>query len=223
MGENITQFVHPFSCIISGPSNSGKSFFIKQMLEHGDVVLSQMPQNIVWFYSCWQPLYKELLNKFPYIKFMEGLPSSFEDDDLFPPNQITLAVIDDLMASASDSDQIEKAFTQYVHHRNLSIILILQNLFFQGKKMRTIALNSKYLVLFSSPRDQMQIVTLARQMYPTNTKYFLEVFQDATRKPHGYLLVDLAATTPESYRLRTGLFPPDWPTVYTMKKKSKKQ
>lgn len=223
MAENTAQFVHPFSCIISGPSNSGKSFFIKQMLEHGDIVLSQMPQNIVWFYSCWQPLYKELLNKIPYIKFMEGLPSSFEDDDLFPPNQITLAVIDDLMASAGDSDQIEKAFTQYVHHRNLSIILILQNLFFQGKKMRTIALNSKYLVLFSSPRDQMQIVTLARQMYPTNTKYFLEVFQDATRKPHGYLLVDLAATTPETYRLRTGLFPPDWPAVYTMKKKCKKQ
>lgn len=220
--ENIVQFVHPFSCIISGPSNSGKSFFIKQMLEHGTSVMSQMPQNIVWFYSCWQPLYKELLNKFPYIKFMEGLPSSFEDDDLFPPNQTNLAVVDDLMASAGDSDQIEKAFTQYVHHRNLSIILILQNLFFQGKKMRTIALNSKYLVLFRSPRDQLQIVTLGRQMYPTNTQYFLEVFQDATHKPHGYLLVDLTASTPETYRLRTGLFPPDWPAVYTMKKKSKK-
>ena len=100
------------------------------MLEHGDVVLSQRPQNIVWIYICWQPLYKELLNKFPYIKFMEELASSFEGDDLFLSNQTNLAVVDDLMSSASNSNQIEKAFTQYIHHRNLSFILILQNLFF---------------------------------------------------------------------------------------------
>lgn len=220
--KNSAQLVHPFSCIISGPSNSGKTYFIKQMLEHGEHVLSEMPQNIIWFYNCWQPLYEELFNKFPNIKFMEGLPDSFEDADLFPPNQTNLAVVDDLMATAGDSEQIEKAFTQYVHHKNLSIILILQNLFFQGKKMRTITLNAKYLVLFRCPRDQMQVVTLARQMYPSNTRYFLEVFQDATSKPHGYLLVDLAATTPETFRLRTGLFPPEWPVVYTVKKKGKK-
>lgn len=37
-------------------------------------------------------LVKELLNKFPNIKFMEGFPASFEDTHLFPPNQINLAV-----------------------------------------------------------------------------------------------------------------------------------
>lgn len=62
----------------------------------------------------------------------------------------------------------------------------------------------------------MQIVTLACQLYPTNTWYFLEVSQDATSKPHGYLLVDLAAATPETFRLRAGLFMPVWLVVYTL-------
>lgn len=74
------------------------------------------------------------------------------------------------------------------------------------------------MVLFKNPRDKLQVVMLARQMYPGNSKFFMESFQDATTKPYGYLLVDLCATTPEAYRLRTGLFPPDWPVVYIMKK-----
>lgn len=104
------------------------------MLEHGETVLAQMPQNIAWFYNCWQPPHNGLLHKFSNIKFMEGLPAFFEDTDLFPLIQMNLAVVDDLMASAGDSEQIEKAFTQYVHHRNISIILILKNLFFFSRK-----------------------------------------------------------------------------------------
>ena len=40
------------------------------------------------------------------------------------------------------------------------------NLYYQGKESRTMSLNSQYLVLFNSPRDQQQVMVLARQMYP---------------------------------------------------------
>ncbi|XP_049341305.1 uncharacterized protein LOC125805028 isoform X2 [Astyanax mexicanus] len=195
----------PFSCIVCGPSNSGKSFFIKMLLENCTDSMSKIPDRIVWCYTCWQPLYDELMDKLN-IYFVQGIPESLCDDELFPPHKTNLLVIDDLMESASKSEEVEKAFTKYTHHRNLSVIYLVQNLFFQGRSSRTINLNTNYMVLFKNPRDKLQINVLARQMYPRNSKYFLECFQDATSRPYGYLLVDLKASTPEDLRLRSGLF-----------------
>lgn len=213
----------PFAAIISGPSSSGKSFFVKKLLENSSQVLSQIPENIIYCYSCWQKLYDELACKFPNLKFVEGIPASLCDDSLLPPNKVNLIIIDDLMEAASENDEIQKAFTKYTHHRNLCILYLVQNLFFQGKMSRTINLNANYMILFKNPRDKLQINTLARQMYPRNSNFFLEAFEDATKQPYCYLLVDLKAQTPEDYRLRTGLFQPDWPATYIMKKPKAKR
>ena len=219
--EMDTRWRHPFSAILAGPSNCGKSHFIKCLLLNSMSTLSVMPENIVWFYSCWQKLYDELRSRYGFIKFVEGLPSTLDDNILLPKHKINLVIVDDLMACASDSVEIENAFTKYVHHKNLSIIYIVQNLFCQGKSSRTINLNAKYIVLFKNPRDKLQIATLARQMYPGKAAFFMEAYEDATEKPYGYLVVDLNTTTPESYRLRTGLFPPDLPASYVFKKSAR--
>jgi UDP-N-acetyl-D-mannosaminuronic acid transferase (WecB/TagA/CpsF family) len=52
----------------------------------------------------------------------------------------------------------------------------VQNLFHRGKHHRTISLNAHYMVVFKNPRDVLQIMALANQMYPKGqgTKYFLE-------------------------------------------------
>ncbi|KAM4045564.1 uncharacterized protein ACNLHF_009425 [Anomaloglossus baeobatrachus] len=65
-------------------------------------------------------------------RFVEGLPHTFVDDELFPPEKVNLTIVDDLMESASDNSEVEKAFTKYVHHRNLSIFYLVQNIFCQG-------------------------------------------------------------------------------------------
>ena len=39
-------------------------------------------------------------------------------------------------------------------------------------------------------------------MYPGKTQYFLEKFEQATRKPFKFLLVGLKTATPEDLRLR---------------------
>jgi len=78
--------------------------------------------------------------------------------------------------------------------------------------MRTISLNTHYLFLFKNPRDSQQITTLARQMYPGKSQYLIESYQDATKKPYGYLCIDLKAETPDFLRLRTLIT--DVPRVY---------
>ncbi|KAL0146560.1 hypothetical protein M9458_058191 [Cirrhinus mrigala] len=187
------------------PSGSGKTVFVKNLLCNADKMIDVKIDNIVFLYSCWQPLYDELLSLFD-IKFIEGIPKSLNDENLLPPNKKSIVICDDLMDEAYSNVELERAFTKYVHHKSFSIILITQNLFFQAKSSRTITLSTHYIVLYKSPRDSMQISLLGRQIYPGNGKFFMECYQDATNQPFGFLLIDFKAKTPERFRLRSGLF-----------------
>jgi hypothetical protein len=40
-------------------------------------------------------------------------------------------------------------------------------------------------------------------MYPTRRNFLLQKFDDATKEPYSYLVVDLKPTTPDYLRLRT--------------------
>ena len=116
-------------------------------------------------------------------------------------------MFDDQMIDASKDKRIVNLFTRGSHHRNLSVIYIVQNLFHQGKGSRSISLNSHYLVLFKNPRDKLQILTLAKQMYPGQTDFFLNQYEEAVKRPFGYLLIDLKTTTQDNCRLRTNVLP----------------
>ena len=81
----------------------------------------------------------------------------------------------------------------------------MQNLFHQGKGSHSISLNSHYLVLFKKPRDKLKILTLAKEMYPGQTDFFLNQYEEAVKRPFGYLLIDLKTTTHDNCRLRTNV------------------
>ena len=69
--------------------------------------------------------------------------------------------------------------------------------------MRTLSLNSHYLVLFKNARDASQVANLARQMYSGKSAYMIEAFKNATSAPYGYLLIDLKQETDDKFRLST--------------------
>lgn len=191
---------HPFTACISGPSGSGKSSFVFRFLKHVNTVMQPAPSSILYCYGVWQGLFSELKG----VEFHDGLP----DKTQLKSGQ--LLVIDDLM---NEVDQrVVDIFTKHSHHIGVSVMFLTQNFFY--KTMRTITLNSHYLVLFKSPRDVSQIQHLAKQMYPGKTRFLVDSFKDATREPYGYLVVDLKPDTPDEYRLRTGIFPDDVNFVY---------
>jgi len=142
----------------------------------------------------------------PIVEFIQGIPPNIKRDDFFDARHPTLFVIDDLMKDATQSADVCELFTEGSHHRNLSVICLLQNLFCKGKEARTMSLNAHYMVLFKNPRDQQQVSVLARQMYPGRSQYFMEEYQAATHNPYGYLFVDLKQNTPEDMRLRSNIF-----------------
>ena len=44
-------------------------------------------------------------------------------------------------------------------------------------------------------------------MYPGQTDFFLNQYEEAVKRPFGYLLIDLKTTTQDNYRLRTNVLP----------------
>ena len=120
-------------------------------------------------------------------------------------NKRNLIVFDGQMIDVSKDKRIVNLFTRSSHNRNLSVIYIVQNLFHQGKGSHSISLNSHYLVLFKNPRDKLQILTLAKQMYPRQTDFILKQHEEAVKRPFGYLLIDLKTTTQDNCPVRTNV------------------
>ena len=133
----------------------------------------------------------------------EGLKGIHDIDS----SEINLLILDDLMDEASGDAEVSELFTKGSHHRNLSVVFITQNLFHQGKKMRTISLNAHYFVLFKNPRDAAQIRHLASQLFPGQTNYLVDAYKQATSRPHGYLLLDLTQSTPDNRRVLSDVLP----------------
>ena len=63
------------------------------------------------------------------------------------------------------------------------------------------------MVLSKNPRDKLQVLTLAKQMYSGRTNFFLKQYEEAVRRPYGYLLIDLKTTTQDDCRVRTNVLP----------------
>ncbi|GFT09035.1 uncharacterized protein TNCV_4105021 [Trichonephila clavipes] len=193
---------HPFSMMICGPSNSGKTFFVRRILE--TTLIKPFPPKIIWCYGIYQKLFEKMSDK----EFHEGIPSGVEN--------ITnaLIIIDDLMNEVGDDKNFQTCSRKEATFRDISVIFILQNIFCKGKQIRNISLNTSYLCCFKNVRDKQQISCLARQMYPSQSKFLLESYDDATKVPYGYLFIDLKPETNERLRIRTSIFPGDKNIVY---------
>ena len=164
----------------------------------------EQPRRIVWYYGgCTKPILP-----LHDIQFIEGVPTE-EQVSMFDHDVI---VLDDLMNEAHKNTTLfSNLFTKTAHHQNCLIIFITQNLFATA---RTQSINAHFLVLFQSVRDRLQISYLARQMYPRNSNFLIDAVIDATQQPHGYLFLDMRATTPDEVRVRADIFNDKQSVVY---------
>lgn len=204
------QFKHPFTCLISGPTQSGKTHFTFNLLENLHHLVKPTPTRVIWCYG----EYQEKLQDLPdFVTLSEGLDELQNLDR----KERNLVILDDLMDEAGNMQEVSQLFTKGSHHRNLSVIMIVQNLFHQGKIMRTVSLNAHYLILFKNPRDAGQIRCLANQLFPEKGKFLTDAYKQATSKPHGYLLLDLKQETPDNRRVLSDILPDEAGYYYLAK------
>ena len=148
-----------------------------------------------------------MLKTMPEITFHQGMPYDLVQSKYFGPNVLSLILFDDLMRTVMNDVTAADLFTEGAHHRYISVVFVIQNLFFQGKKSRTISVNARYFILLKSPRDRQQVEAFGHQVYPRKSNTFSEAYEKATMRPHSYVVVDLYPMTPDSCRLRTNIFP----------------
>jgi hypothetical protein len=212
VNEGLFKFVAPFSMAVCGPTSCGKTVWVYHLLK----TLSQLvvpegniPEKILFCFSIQQPIYSLIRREFDNVQFYEGVPSLEYVYD-YARTVPLIIILDDLANEIIGNQEMLKLFTQGMHHRNISVVFMTQNLYQQGKHARTIALNVKYLVLFANPRDNLQVACLGRQLFPGKSERLVEAYLDAVSHNHrGYILIDLQSPSSESYRLRTNVFPSD--------------
>lgn len=197
----------PFTCIVGGSPLSGKTTFVKQLLQHRHKLIDNDFDYLVWFYGQETPFIDELRNQrvvgLP-TTVVHMLPPTF--DGYLQSGKRGLIVIDDLMQSAGQSQLVTDLFCNKVQHSNVSVILLLQNLFYHGKERTTLLRCAHYMVVFRNPLDGSVPLYLAQKIMPLRRKLFMDMFDAATSLPFGYLFIDGRQTTPASARFRTNIF-----------------
>lgn len=127
------KLLHPFSLIVSGVTQSGKTQFCKRLLlELNDIVIP-CPTRIIISYTENQPAYEELSKEIPGIEFRQGLDFDLSE---FNPKNPSIILIDDQMNDVVANSKVQTLFTRGIHHSSVSVVHLTQNLFPQGKHGR---------------------------------------------------------------------------------------
>ena len=200
---NLVKLIHPFTMIAAGPTGSGKTYLIRDLLMYHKYAIKNISKNIinvVWAYGIWQNIYNHPLENVNF-KYINGVP---EEEDI---ENADIIIIDDLMRQIRKNGFVLDLFTQISHHNNQSVIILSQNLYTKGEIIRDLNLNSHYVIIFKSPRDQRQVMALGNQIKPREINYFMSSYEQATESSHGYLLIDNRQETREDFRLRTRIIP----------------
>ena len=198
-------FRSPCTVLVSGPTGSGKTFALLNILKYPEL-FEQTPVKIIWCYSVYQEKFNDYKD---IIEFHEGI---YDVKTLSSVEGHKIIILDDLMHHMNE--QVAETFTVYSHHLNITVFFITQNIFHQNKYMRDISLNTQYLILFGQRRDVSQINVLATQMFPLQRKEFLKVYKEVTSIPHGYLLCDIHPKNTFRVLLRTNILPHETEIVY---------
>ena len=198
---------HTFFMLVVGPSQCGKTYFVQQMLtEHPIQFPNRKRIRITWYFNQWQPCYESLQETLgDSIQFYQGLPNLSDDLHEINSEWNTILVFDDLMIQAMDSPVLSRLFTQG-RHRNVSVILLLQNMFPKGKYNTDISRNAQYLVLFRSPSDRKQIDIMAGRIFAKDRPNFMSVYNKVTSQPYGYVLIDNQPQTHSQHQVVSHIF-----------------
>lgn len=202
MKEMTLRLQSPFRLQVVGGSMSGKSSFAAEIILHKNEIITEVPSVILYcaqYSSSIPPSIKHL------VQFHQGIPDQNFIENYCKNNKSILVLLDDLQTTAMENELTTNLFL-FGRHKNISVILLLHNLFCKQRNARDLSLNSSYICLLHTARDPSQILTLSRQVRPLEPNAIATIYFKYITEPYSYLLIDFNVNTPYYLRLRTNIF-----------------
>lgn len=219
--KTLLPFSSPTTVLISGGTMCGKTTLTYEIMKPAKGMFKTPPQKIVLAYGEYQPMFSEMETSVTGLNLHQGLPTRDDFDKWSSDGEPVLLVIDDLINQVTKNEDSLFLFCVAAHHKNITVMLLTQNLYMPGKYARTILLNCQYVILFRNIRDARQIMTFGSQVFPGRVDFFKSAYDLATSKPYGYILIDMSssseASVEEKYRLRSNILPGQDTIVYVLK------
>ena len=184
-GINIgqTELASPFRLIIAGGSGSGKTEFVKKIVNKR--FYTEPIENVIY---CYPDYLTDIPTEFEVpVQYHAGLPdTSF----LAAVPDGSLIILDDLMLECAKCEAVSKLFSVIARKRRISVILIVQNIYQQGRFFRSIRLNCTGVVLFKFRAAYDSNLRILRDFGLTKhiTRNQLDV---ALSKKHSYIFIDI--------------------------------
>ena len=142
--EDELKMITPFACFVAGCTGSGKSVTVLKWILNAEKVFKTKFTEIFYFYGS---VYQDALFGDESLKHVH-----FSDDMCLldkiiqhkhePPG--ILVILDDLMNDTANSPLILDLYTKGSHHRNISVINIVQNIFYKSPHFVTLKENTQY-------------------------------------------------------------------------------
>ena len=146
------KFLKPIRAIFSGSSQSGKTYLIGQILERQESLFGDKFSLIKYFYPTYldeSPVEYHQITDTP-VSYDAGFPKT---EDVLSMSENSLLIIDDQADTAVKSDLISQLFKVISGKKNISVILVTQNYFLQGRHSRDIRNSCNYVALFRNCAD----------------------------------------------------------------------
>ena len=195
-------FVIKFSLLVVGPTQSRKTYFVKQVLTSDRTLYETKKQRyITWYYSQWQDGYEALKTKLGKVtQFFWGLPKFHDGLREIAPKCNNVLVSYDLMTEAIQGPIFSRLFPQG-RHQNASVVLLLRNMFPKAKFNTDTSRNAQYIALF---RKHIGIIT--ERIFDKNRQRFMGAYNQETERAFGYLFVDNRPHTPGNKQVLGDIF-----------------
>ena len=223
---------HPFTCVVGGPSGSGKLTFVRQLMLSQEKIIDVQFDYIYIFIgtdASENKILSRLLTDIPpsttdvkIVEIMSIFPTKKEMIAEFPARLKQMLVsqnrhgrkgciiFDDLMKELGEMGILLDLFTKMSSHYDTSVIHITQNLFHKGSGKHSsdhvgVYRNSHITVLFNNPLDNHPLWMVAAQLMRKGLGSLSRMLEEIAEK-HRYVVIHGGMDWPKKLRFMTDLF-----------------
>lgn len=209
------KIICPSRLLVCGPSLSGKSTFLKNIVKYREEIYDCKFNRIIYCspqaLNLSQSGYVQCLREqFSDLELCSELPN-IDELNITADGGHKLILIDDYMLAFNKSNSSYRLLTEFSHHLLISVVVTSHNFFAGSKFQKTLSRNYSEIVLLHTRSDKLSLRNLGVQMFPENPRILIKSMAWIEKNLDNqlkYLLLDISPLTylPSRMIIRTNIF-----------------